>query len=320
MKSKMKCKKELIFSLVLTLFFIVSVNAQSRGDIVISEVMADPSSSAGLGEPANEYFVLCNRSSTSRNLRGWTVTDNGSATITLPAYTLAANACVVVANAGIDLTATGYNCMPAPTNVILAPTWFSNNLSNASDNLVLSTLGPGAIVIDAMSYGSDVTGFNPAASDVFNNTSTTLVRTGYPGNATTFPDTDSNGDWTSRRGTPCDVPIGPTAAPGTIQGRAIRGNGRGVKHAVVMLTGGGLEETIYATTNQFGYYQFQDIGVGQSYILQITSRRHRFQSPTRVINLEDSLTDEDFIVDEGDTIPSNKKDESITRKESKRRP
>lgn len=113
----------------------------------------------------------------------------------------------------------------------------------------------------------------------------------------------------------------PTAAPGTIQGRAVRGNGRGVKHAVIMLTGGDLGETIYATTNQFGYYQFQDIGVGQTYVMQITSRRYTFQSPTRVINLDDSITDEDFIVDEpsGDTIPNGKKDGSITGKESKRR-
>ncbi len=91
-----------------------------------------------------------------------------------------------------------------------------------------------------------------------------------------------------------------TAAAGTISGRARTANGRGVKHAVIMLTGGGLEEPIYATTNQFGYYQFQDVGVGQSYILQISSGRYSFQNSSRVINLGDSLADEDFIADSPD--------------------
>lgn len=299
-------KTRIIIIALLSLFVAFSVNAQAPGDLVIAEVMADPASGAGLGEPANEYFVICNRSATTRDLNGWTVADNGSSTITLPSFMLVAGSCVVVANSAIDLTATGYNCLIAPTNIILAPSWFTGNLANSNDRIGLST--PAAALIDGVSYGSDTTFLNPAAPDVFNNTSTTLIRTGYPGNPTMLPDTDTNADWTSRAGTPCDVPLAPTAAPGTISGRARTSSGRGVKHAVVMLTGGSLFEPIYATTNQFGNYQFQDVLVGQSYVLQIMSGRVTFQNPSRVINLGDSITNEDFIVDDsGESFPGGGK-------------
>ncbi len=105
----------------------------------------------------------------------------------------------------------------------------------------------------------------------------------------------------------------PTAADGTIQGRARTSSGRGIKHAVVMLTGGNLPEAIYATTNQFGNYQFQDVGVGQTYVLQIMSGRYTFQNPSRIVNLDDSISDADFIVEDpaGDTKLNNSKKSDV---------
>jgi hypothetical protein len=71
-----------------------------------------------------------------------------------------------------------------------------------------------------------------------------------------------------------------------------------------MLTGGELEEPIYATTNQFGYYRFEDIQVGQSYVLHASSGRYKFENPTRLINLDDSITDADFISESGEVVNS----------------
>ncbi len=92
--------------------------------------------------------------------------------------------------------------------------------------------------------------------------------------------------------------LAPTAALGSITGRARYANGNGIKKAVVMLSGGNLNEPVYATTNQFGYYQFADVEVGESYVLQIMSGRYIFQNPSRLISLDESITDQDFIVDE----------------------
>lgn len=118
--------------------------------------------------------------------------------------------------------------------------------------------------------------------------------------------------------------LAPTAALGTISGRARTADGFGVKQAVIMLSGGSLDEPVYATTNQFGYYNFEDIPVGQSYVLQITSGRYIFQNPSRVINLDESIRDEDFILDEPDVgkpnQSPNRKGDVLLQRESRKKP
>ncbi len=285
---------ELALFTLLTLFLTIFTVGQVPGDLIIAEVMADPSSGAGLGEPDNEYFVVCNRSGTDRNLNGWTAIDNGTDAIALPNYLLKSGTCAAIANTAIDLTAAGYNCAVAPLNVFPSASWFSNNLANSNDNIGL--FSPASVLIDGVSYGTDTTYLNPSAPDVFNNTSAALIRTGYPSaGVNSLPDTDTNADWDSRTGTPCDVPMDTTAALGSIQGRARTADGSGLIFVVAMLTGGSLPGPIYATTNHFGHYSFESIPVGESYVLQVISARYVFKTPSRVINLKQSVTGVDFV-------------------------
>lgn len=100
--------------------------------------------------------------------------------------------------------------------------------------------------------------------------------------------------------------LSPTAAGGTITGRALTSTGQGLKYVVVMLTGGNLSEPIYATTNNFGNYKFEDIAVGQTYVLQANSGRYTFENSSRLINLDDSITNADFIVSDPDGGNSNR--------------
>ena len=65
-----------------------------------------------------------------------------------------------------------------------------------------------------------------------------------------------------------------TAASGTVAGRVKNIKGSGLKFVTVMITGGGLPEPLYATTNNFGKYQFEDIPLGDDYVLQVFSRRY----------------------------------------------
>ena len=48
-------------------------------------------------------------------------------------------------------------------------------------------------------------------------------------------------------------------------------------------------------TNPFGYYRFDDVTVGQSYVVSVSSKRFQFEEPTRVIHLLDELTDLTFV-------------------------
>lgn len=46
-------------------------------------------------------------------------------------------------------------------------------------------------------------------------------------------------------------------------------------------------------TSSFGYFAFDDVPVGEIYIVRVQSKRFRFEP--RVVNLTDDLTDLDFM-------------------------
>lgn len=66
-----------------------------------------------------------------------------------------------------------------------------------------------------------------------------------------------------------------TAATATISGRVTTPSGRGVSGAVVRLTqqNGNIRTT---RTNQHGYFRFEDVAVGETYILSVFSKQYQF--------------------------------------------
>jgi hypothetical protein len=48
-----------------------------------------------------------------------------------------------------------------------------------------------------------------------------------------------------------------------------------------------------ATTSSFGFYRFEGVTVGESYVMGVSSRNYRFTP--RVVQVFDSLTDIDFV-------------------------
>ena len=99
-------------------------------------------------------------------------------------------------------------------------------------------------------------------------------------------------------GAGCVLALAPTAAGATIGGRISTASGNGIRGAVVTLSGGNLPEPRTALTGSFGYYNFENLEAGFSYILTVSSKRFTFANPTRVINLVDSVTDADFVSEE----------------------
>jgi CSLREA domain-containing protein len=88
----------------------------------------------------------------------------------------------------------------------------------------------------------------------------------------------------------------PTAASASINGRVTTASGRGIRNVRMSLTNQ-TGETSFAITNSFGYYRFQDLPVGETYILSVNSKRYSFAEPTRVISFNEDLTDENFVSD-----------------------
>ena len=86
--------------------------------------------------------------------------------------------------------------------------------------------------------------------------------------------------------------LAPSAANVSVSGRILTSDGRGVRNAVVRLTNAnGVIRT--AKTSSFGYYRFDDVEVGNTYIMGVSSKRYTFAS--QVVSVSDNLTGVDFI-------------------------
>lgn len=87
----------------------------------------------------------------------------------------------------------------------------------------------------------------------------------------------------------------PTAAAVSISGRILTAQGSGITSVRLVLTNVATGETFQAVSSSFGHYRFDDIAVGQTYVLAVHTNRFIFEPNSRTINLLDELTDEDFI-------------------------
>jgi len=85
-----------------------------------------------------------------------------------------------------------------------------------------------------------------------------------------------------------------TAAGVSLSGRVTTAEGAGIRNARVVITGDSLPEPRIATTGSFGYYSFEGLQSGQTYVVTVNSQRYTFTVPSRVITLVDNLTNVDF--------------------------
>ncbi len=88
----------------------------------------------------------------------------------------------------------------------------------------------------------------------------------------------------------------PTSAAVSITGRVLTANGQGIRNMHLTLTApdGSLRR---AATSTFGYYAFDGVDVGQTYILQIAARKFVFIDSIRVFSLYDHVTGMDFVAE-----------------------
>lgn len=262
--------------------------------IVINEIDYDQ-----IGVDSSEFLELKNISAAPINLDNYTVelvNGNGGGaaiydTIDLPNVNLAAgDYYVICANA-----ATVVNC-----DLDDGPdTDFIQN--GAPDAVGLRETG---VLIDAVSYegntGAPYT--ETAGATVANADSGTIS---FLSNSR-FPDgvdTDNNsvdvtlrcnspGGMNTSAATGCTPPV--SAAGVSVGGRVTTASGSGIsKVRVTLSSASGV--TISALTNAFGYYSFEDVTAGQTYVISVSSKGYQFDNPVRVVNVEDTISGMDFV-------------------------
>jgi len=84
----------------------------------------------------------------------------------------------------------------------------------------------------------------------------------------------------------------PTAASVSVSGRVLTAEGRGLMNAAVVMTDSH-RVSRRVRTGKGGYYLFDGVQAGQSYVMSVASKLYRYSS--RVVSVEDQLTDVDFI-------------------------
>jgi Lamin Tail Domain len=86
--------KEMFFILMAVLLCPFFALSQNRYDVVIDEIMADPTPVAGL--PANEWIELRNTTAAAINLQGWRIGDATGTSGPLPNFTLQPDSMVII--------------------------------------------------------------------------------------------------------------------------------------------------------------------------------------------------------------------------------
>ena len=84
----------------------------------------------------------------------------------------------------------------------------------------------------------------------------------------------------------------PNAASASISGKVLTPTGRGLANAVVTMTNQN-GQSISTRTSSFGYYRFDEVQSGETYIISVASRRYQFAS--QVVNVSESLDELNFV-------------------------
>ena len=87
----------------------------------------------------------------------------------------------------------------------------------------------------------------------------------------------------------------PTAAEVSVGGRVTISKNRELSNAVVYLTDSN-GATRSARTNQFGYYRFNEVESGETYMLNVSSKRFTFVP--QIVSVMDEINNLNFAAEE----------------------
>jgi hypothetical protein len=92
----------------------------------------------------------------------------------------------------------------------------------------------------------------------------------------------------SSGGGPCIA----TSAPVSVSGRVVTPDGRGISGTRVTIAGENGTRML-SVTNGFGYFRFDGVPAGKSYVVSAAGRGYRFES--QIVNITDSIADLTFV-------------------------
>lgn len=85
-----------------------------------------------------------------------------------------------------------------------------------------------------------------------------------------------------------------TAATTTLGGHVSESKGRGLPGVVLTLTGGNLTVPRHARTNSSGFYRFQSVPTGATYLITAAAKGRSFTAASQIINLTENFGQANF--------------------------
>jgi Carboxypeptidase regulatory-like domain len=98
------------------------------------------------------------------------------------------------------------------------------------------------------------------------------------------------GFWTAQ-------PLAPTAASVSVVGRILTASGRGIRNVRITLTAPSGESRT-AISSSFGYFRFNEVLAGETYVFAVSAKRYTFVSPTQVISIMEDLEGVNFVAEQ----------------------
>lgn len=233
---------------------------------------------------------------------------------TLPTTPAGSNRLLYIPDITVSVNGVGTS---AAANVAPLPTPYNPNTN-------LNMLAPGAVLAPGgmitVKIKTKIQGFNtilnqatgtgtglntPVKTDTTDSTTSGTVA-GYPvacpgGNC--LPQNAYSQAGTNEDPTGIDLSSAPSSAPARISGLVTDTRGRGLAREQVMLQSASTGETRTVMTNSFGRFIFDGVPTGSFYVVQVLSRRYRFETPSYSFDLTDNLTDLVFIGSESKVAP-----------------
>lgn len=89
----------------------------------------------------------------------------------------------------------------------------------------------------------------------------------------------------------------PTAANVSVSGRVLSADGNGIRNVVVTLASPN-GSVMTTRTSTFGYFRFDEIPVGETYVISVNAKRFTFDPASHLLSVKEELTNVDFVANE----------------------
>ncbi len=271
-------------------------------------------------------------------LQSFTVVSATNAIVTIPAFTpgtfapVTATFTVINPSQPVDFTlraASSFHAIfirvqcgavtPPPNSNVCTPTTTVTEGDLFPGGLASFTVtsGPGSVTVDHVNAGTGlqsltvvgvpvnaVVNIPPFTPGTFNPVTVTFTPTtaGVPVDFTLRAASTFHAIFIRAR---CETTgLGTTAATVSVGGRVKTSTGRGIRNVVITMTDSqGNIRT--ARTTSFGYYRFEEVAAGETYIFMATGKRFSFGQNTQVHSIIEDISDINFIANDQSVITTN---------------